>query len=318
MNSVNGGKNLISVLMPTYNVKAYVGEAVNSILSQTYSDFELIIVDDKSTDGTYEILQELSEKDSRIRLYQNDKNSKICKTLNRALSYAQGEYIARMDGDDIAVADRFEKMKEYLDENRDIAIVGSYLISIDEKGTEFGYKKYPRSSKLIQLGNKTSSCVPHFWMARKEIYDRLHGYRMIPYAEDYDFLLRGELLGYKYANIGEYLYKCRIRSGNTASANGLSQRKAAEYVKRLHDLEKVQRTNLFVESDYLAVIKFGESEGIRYKAAAANLNVAVHSKADKIKCMKHLFKAVAESKYVRDYLVGAMQFRILLLLDRIR
>ena len=84
---------LISVLMPTYNVEKFIRQAVESILNQTWDNFEFIIVDDCSQDRTYEILSEYANKDSRIKLYRNDTNSKICKTLNRALAHASGKYI---------------------------------------------------------------------------------------------------------------------------------------------------------------------------------------------------------------------------------
>ncbi|WFT52817.1 glycosyltransferase family 2 protein [Acinetobacter baumannii] len=105
---------LISVLIPVYNVEAFVKEAVSSICNQTYKNIEIIVVDDCSTDNTYNIVAELAIIDPRIRLYKNDKNSKIVKTLNFALEQAKGEFIARMDGDDISTPERLEKQLEFL------------------------------------------------------------------------------------------------------------------------------------------------------------------------------------------------------------
>jgi glycosyltransferase involved in cell wall biosynthesis len=93
---------LISVIIPTYNVENYIIDSVNSIINQTYKNIEIIIVDDNSNDNTFKILNSLKELDSRIKLYKNNKNLKIVNTLNFAISVSSGEYIARMDGDDIS------------------------------------------------------------------------------------------------------------------------------------------------------------------------------------------------------------------------
>lgn len=225
---------LISVLMPTYNVEKFVSEAVESILGQTWTNFELIIVDDCSTDHTYDILKKYAAADGRIRLFRNDINSKICKTLNRALSQAKGQFIVRMDGDDISSPDRFEKLYRYLQIHPDVDLVGSNTIAIDENGRELGRKDYLLHNKAIQIGNRYMPAIAHIWMARRKVYDELNGYRDIPYAEDFDFLLRGTIKGFRYANVDEYLYSVRHRNGNTVSSNGLVQRKTANYVKKIH------------------------------------------------------------------------------------
>ena len=99
---------LVSVIIPVYNVEKYVKEAIQSIQNQTYINLEIIVIDDGSSDKTYTIVEELARNDERIKLYKNEKNLKIVKTLNRALSLANGENIARMDGDDISALDRIE------------------------------------------------------------------------------------------------------------------------------------------------------------------------------------------------------------------
>jgi glycosyltransferase involved in cell wall biosynthesis len=113
---------MISVIMPVYNCEKYVAEAVQSILNQTYNDFEFIIVDDGSNDRTYEIVQ--SFKDSRIKLLKNEVNQGLVYTLNKALSEAQYPYIARMDGDDISLEQRLEKQLHILESNDQILVCG--------------------------------------------------------------------------------------------------------------------------------------------------------------------------------------------------
>ena len=94
---------LVSVIIPCYNAEKYVESAIRSIMNQTYKNLEIIITDDCSTDDTLEILQKLAKEDSRIKLYKNETNLKIVKTLNNMISQANGKYIARMDADDISL-----------------------------------------------------------------------------------------------------------------------------------------------------------------------------------------------------------------------
>lgn len=309
--------NFISILMPTYNVKAYVQEAVESIINQSYSNFELIIVDDCSTDGTYELLQELSKKDSRIRLYRNDKNRKICQTLNRALSYSKGGLIGRMDGDDISKPDRFWKLKEYLDQHPEVSLVGSDLIGIDENGKEFNKKIYPHSPKAIKAANRWISSVPHFWLARYEVYKSLNGYREVPYVEDYDFLLRGEIKGFQYANIDEALYQIRLRLGNTASTNGLRQRKAVEYIQALHKKEKRLKVDCFRYEDYCKAIEVNDKENKQYLKASKKLNMAIRKKDQPIKMIGIIAEAMMQDSYILEYILDTGRVRIIILLEHI-
>ena len=106
----------VSVLMPNYNAWKYISEAIQSILNQDFTDFEFIIIDDCSTDNSWEIIQEFAKKDERIVALRNDENLKICKTLNKGIEIAKWEYIARMDSDDIAMdiwlENVYQKMKK--------------------------------------------------------------------------------------------------------------------------------------------------------------------------------------------------------------
>lgn len=115
----------VSVLMPVYNGEAFVAQAIKSVLRQTFHDFELIVIDDGSTDKSVDIVSGFD--DSRIRLFQNQSNSGVAATLNRGLSLARGEYIARMDADDVCVKSRLAKQVEYLDTNSEVGIVGSWI-----------------------------------------------------------------------------------------------------------------------------------------------------------------------------------------------
>ena len=300
---------LISILMPTYNVALFVREAVESILNQTLGDFELIIVDDGSTDGTYNIIKELAQRDKRIKLYKSDVNQKICKTLNMAWSHAKGDFIGRMDGDDISQSNRFSELKKYLDEHPDCALVGSGMITIDEKGEEVSRPRFITKSENIYKYMKYRSCIPHIWLARREVYERLNGYREIPYAEDYDFLMRAMQYGFGLANVNQYLYKCRIRNGNTGSTNGLAQHKAKLFVNKLYIEEKREGKEIFSNEAYKEAISSTERDLEQFKKAREHLTFAVFNKKNKLIMIKNTIQAMMLSTYIFRYILEALIFR---------
>lgn len=224
---------LISVVIPTYNVEKFVAEAINSIQHQTYSNLEIIIVDDCSTDGTYKILQELAKDDRRIKLFRNEKNKRIVESLNFALKQVTGEYVLRMDGDDVSLPTRIEDQYQYLINHPHLDLVGLDYIIIDEDGNEIQREKHLYDFEEIKRATKYVSPVPHFWLAKKNVYDKVGEYR-IAGAEDYDFILRALDKGFKISNAPKFLYLHRIRNGNTATSTGLIQKKSFYYIKRLH------------------------------------------------------------------------------------
>lgn len=307
---MNNKNDLISVLMPTYNVEKYVEEAVKSILNQTWTNFELIIVDDCSTDKTYDILRSLADEDSRIRLYRNEENSKICKTLNRAWSHAEGNYIARMDGDDVSTPNRFQVLMDFLHEHKRCGLVGSGMITIDENGEELSRPSFLKSNRYIRYFNKFKSCITHIWFARREVYEKMNGYREIPYAEDYDFVLRCMRLGYEVANADAYVYKVRIRNGNTGSTNGLAQYKAKDYVLNLYKKEKKDNIDRFSEKDYQNEIYCTPNELKKFEKARENLDVAIRNKNNKSKMVKHTLAAMLGSNYIFRYICDSAYVRL--------
>lgn len=225
---------LISVIVPAFNVSAWIIEAVQSIQRQSISDFEIIIIDDGSSDDTYNKVVLLSEDDPRIHVHKNEKNLGITASLNIALSLASGKFIARMDADDIATPDRLEKQLLFLQDNPDYSLVGAQMLTIDESGNRHGVSPCPVSYEEAKKVIFYSSPVPHIWLCRADVYAKLKGYRHLAPAEDYDFLLRMETLGLKYGNHPEPLMMIRSRSGNTASVASLKQRKAQNYVLSLY------------------------------------------------------------------------------------
>lgn len=311
-----GVESLISVLVPVYNVENYVETAIDSLLCQTYSNLEIIVVDDCSTDKTFEILKKLAEKDARIKLFKNEKNSKICQTLNHCLLHAKGNYIARMDGDDISHRERLEKLKKYLDEHPDIDLVGSQSIAINENGKELSRKKLLRTPNFIRFGNRFMCSVQHIWLCRRNVYDVLNGYREIPYSEDYDFLLRGENQGFKYANIEDYAYLVRTRAGNTATTNGLAQRKTARYVQKIHRREKIGKKG-YDPQEHQASVSCREQESECYRKANELLATALDRSNPVLRRIIYTLRAAVYSKYMFRYLTVAAISRVLIKIEDI-
>lgn len=134
--------NKVSVIMPTFNSARFIKDAVDSILFQTFQDFEFIIIDDVSTDGTLEILSGYAQKDNRIRIIKNERYMGLIFSLNSGIRECVGEYIARMDSDDIAIRDRLEKQVAIMDANSDICVLGGALTYIDASGNELGVVRH--------------------------------------------------------------------------------------------------------------------------------------------------------------------------------
>lgn len=226
-------KEKVSVLIPTYNVERFVEKAVRSIMQQTYTNLEIIIVDDCSTDNTFTILEKLAKEDNRIKLYKNEVNKKIAETLNFALAQATGKYIARMDGDDYSYPKRIEILHNYLQKNQEIKLVGSNIFLVDDKDNIIQKDNYPEKFDNIMKIALYGSPVLHIWMTYKKVYEEYGNYRMAG-VEDYDFILRLISNKVKLANVQEYIYSVRLREGNTISSLGLLQIKLSNYIKKLH------------------------------------------------------------------------------------
>lgn len=141
----------ISIIMSVFNGQEYLKESIESILNQTYKDFEFIIVDDGSTDKTGEILKEY-KKDPRIKIITNERNIGLTKSLNKVLKMAKGEYIARQDGDDVSLPQRLEKQIEFLENNPEIKILGTLGLGINQRGEILRKEIPPVSSQEVMGG----------------------------------------------------------------------------------------------------------------------------------------------------------------------
>lgn len=215
--------------MPVFNQEAhYLRESIESILSQSYSDFEFIIIDDGSNDVVVTILDEYSKRDKRIRVFRNEVNSGIVTSLNRGISHAQGEYVARMDSDDISLKERFEKQLQFLEEHPDHMLVGTSAITIDEDGRETGYLVFPQRYHSIVRSILLRNPILHpTWFVRRALFEEAGRYdEDATRIEDYEFLLR-VAPKYKIANLPEKLLRYRFNQSGISFKNNKLQEKQA-------------------------------------------------------------------------------------------
>lgn len=218
----------ISVIMSVYNGEKYLRDAVDSILNQTFRDFEFIVIDDCSSDASYQMLKEYAGKDSRIQLIRKDKNIGIkgfIENLNIGLNSAKGKYIARMDADDISDPKRFEKQHQFLEGNPQTFIVGSFLEIINENGGTTGEFKAPEDDRSIKKKMPNIISLYHPVIMFRNGPQIFYRDKML-YCEDYDLYLRLMTSGFGMANIPEKLLKYRIHSSSIS-------RKDSNFIKNL-------------------------------------------------------------------------------------
>lgn len=192
----------VSVIMGIYNCEGTLVKSIESIINQTYKDWELILCDDGSTDNTYKIAKSFTTKYSNIVLLRNTSNKGLAYSLNRCLDVAKGKYIARMDADDLAMPNRFEKQVNFLNANPKYDVVGSSVILYDEKGDRAVRKaiEYPDKYTLL----KTVPFMHPTIMMRREVYDALNGYTVSKRTfrgQDTDLWFRFYEKGFKGYNI---------------------------------------------------------------------------------------------------------------------
>jgi glycosyltransferase involved in cell wall biosynthesis len=209
-------KPKVSVLMPAYNAERYLEYAVRSILQQKFRDFELIIVDDGSTDRTPNILSDFAKKDLRVRVTKNESNLGIVQALNKGLAMCRGEYVARMDADDIATHDRLLKQIGIIEKDPEISVLGASVCYIDAKGQELNVVRECRTDKSLLSANPLLHPTV---VIRKKVLDKIGGryeekYR---YAEDYFLWLKLSKQGKLHA-IPDIVLKYRISNEATRIA----------------------------------------------------------------------------------------------------
>lgn len=217
---------LLSVILPVYNSENFIKETISSILEQSFKDFELIIIDDCSSDQSPEIIK--SFNDQRINYFQNETNLKLIKTLNRGVELAKGKYIARMDSDDICLPNRFECQVEYLENHPEIGMAGCLPIIIDENGHIIHKSRHfiATSHMACKFACFFENQFVHSSVIFRSEVIKDFKYSEVPYSlhmEDRELWCRMFLADIKMANMSKYLLKYRIHSGSICDSNKVEQ-----------------------------------------------------------------------------------------------
>jgi glycosyltransferase involved in cell wall biosynthesis len=216
--------------MPVYNGARYVAEAIDSILAQSFSDFEFVIVNDGSTDRSERILREYEKRDPRVKVISRA-NTGIVGALNDGLAQCSGEFVARMDADDVSLAERFATQIAYLRENPDCICVGSRVIGIDPCGLELFRSEHKLAHDQIdaELLNGVGWAIVHpAAMTRREAIAKIGGYRKeFQWVEDLDLFLRLAEVG-RLANLEALLLKYRQHTESVNRTRAAQQAELAD------------------------------------------------------------------------------------------
>ncbi len=204
----------ISVIMSVYNGELYLAEAIESILHQTFKNFELIIIDDGSIDNSREIISSFCDK--RIKVIENERNIGLAASLNKGASIAGGKYLARMDADDISLPDRFQKQKIFLDQHPDVGVLGTNAQRIDEQGNiiKYLYKIYDTTSVIKWSFLFGNPMLHPTILMRKDCFLQVGGYSSdVLYSQDYNLWVKMmEITNFR--NLSEILLLYRVHLSN--------------------------------------------------------------------------------------------------------
>lgn len=212
-------KPLVSVVIPAYNAEAYIAEAIESVLNQTYPNFELIIIDDKSPDQTLMIAKSYESKDSRVKVIENEKNVGVGGNRNRGIAEAGGEYICWLDSDDISLPDRVEKQVEYLENHPAVGVVGGFITFFDENGVK-ATRRYAENDKELRAKVfRYNPVAQPASMVRKKCYEIVGLFNPeLRVDEDLEMLFRiGEK--FEFANLQQVVLKYRQSDTSLTAAN---------------------------------------------------------------------------------------------------
>jgi len=241
-------KPLLSVIMSVYNAQNYLKDSIESILNQTYKNFEFIIINDGSSDNSLEIIEEYAKQDSRIKVI-NQKNKGLPFSLNRGIEMSSGEYIVRMDADDISLPYRFEKQLDFMQKNPEIGICGSSIIAFGE--VKEAIKKFYKDDKMLKSELLFSTCFAHPTVfMRSSLFKEFN----IKYNEEFvnsqDYELFSKMAKItKFANIQEPLLKYRV-SKNSVTKLADSKNLRFNLLKKII-FENIKNLNLEIDKDEL-------------------------------------------------------------------
>lgn len=307
---------MISVLTSVYNESLKeIRESIDSILGQTYKDFELIVVLDRPeyTEGLA-LLQEYAAKDARVKVLMNEKNIGLALSMNYAAENAAGEYLLRMDADDVCYPDRFQLQMEAIEGGEYDLVCGNYDY-IDENGELLPTKATVYTDKQLSALLPYRNIVHHPTVIMTgKAFRAVGGYRNYPCAQDYDLWLRMKCAGYKMHMLPEKLIKYRIRQVSTTVQKRYKQSCTGEYIRKLYE----QKNNMtgYSYEDYLAYLdKRGVNDPGSNADFIANFEryMQMKKKLKKgrlISAAGDFYKVMFRSKYYRPLFLWSLKVAI--------
>jgi len=255
----------VSVLMPVFNAEAFLAEAIQSVLQQDFSDFELIVINDGSTDRSAQVLNQFT--DGRLKVHHHAHNRGLIAVLNEGISIARGQYIARMDADDVCLSDRLSKQVNWLEQNPDVVVLGSFFyqwsgstlrkVLLPSKPEEVAAEMLFRSA----VAHPTTMLRAEVFSARQWAYDRAY-----IHAEDFELWSRILAAGYQIANHPEPLLKYRVHTSQVTQVHAKEKGDSRRLIlKRQLELLGMQPTVEEVQlHDNLAKgVSLGDEAGLR-------------------------------------------------------
>lgn len=309
---MNNNESLVSVIMACYNEEIeWINKSIQSILNQTYTNLEFIIIcDNPKNIELKEVLLNYGDLDERVKLHFNENNLGLIESLNIGLKNCTGNYIARMDADDISHIDRIRKQIEYFEKNRNIQFVMSGVNIINELDEHIGKTKELKHKNIYKLLSYGNISIHPTWMFKREILQKVHKYNEVKYVEDYDFLCRTILEGYKVGFISDYLLDYRVRENGITK----SRRAEQEFIYQIviesyrNSLKRGKEYNVNIELKSIdkKKIKRFEKEHERFQVAKNNLR-----RGKAIKGILEIFKIILESKIKRKQIINFIRLKFM-------
>lgn len=299
----------ITVVMPAYREKTeQISQAIESILSQTIREFEyIIILDDPDNKEMTKLLQSYAEKDSRISLYVNEKNSGCPYSKDRGIRLANTEYVAVMDADDIAHTERLEKQLQKIEDEK-LDLVAGYVTVIDDEGKRlYDMVNLPLNHEQIAKKLQINNCVPHpTWFMKRSMYLELNGYVDLCGCEDYDFLIRAVNAGYRIGILDNIVLDYRLSTQSVSRNNLYKQYLMMQFLQDKYFKHKMKYKNF----DEFYNASYTDKKARKYSKASVYFEKAVSEKARHayMGMLSNLCKSVMSSKeYAGKILKYVMQ-----------
>jgi glycosyltransferase involved in cell wall biosynthesis len=249
----------VSILMSVYNGANFLPKSIESVLDQSFANFEFIIINDCSTDNSLEIIKNYQRKDKRIKIISNKKNLGLTRSLNKGLKTANGKHIARIDADDYCRQDRLQKQTNFLEKNKNIFLVASWVLIVGEDSSPIGIKKIPVNSLVIAKRLEKGNCLFHSSiMFRSHPFARYRN--KFIYAQDYDFYLRLLSKNKKIAVIPEPLISYRTSDETISIQKKAQQDFFAQKAKEFHKQRKKTGKDKYPEFKIEKILKIKNNQ----------------------------------------------------------